>query len=341
MYKMQTHLESIRLRRYFMKKSKDKERRISNLKDMINNVKSDESESVQSNLDDFEYDNEMEEDGELIEYLNEDKVDDIDSYEIDDEFIYHPGKGNEDSVSLEDDSIDEDFLINTNDMDEAYNKEFSEIYENEEFSDEFDDEFEPLDDFLNEKIGKSRILPILGTILGILFIIAGIFVFNSRSDRVIDNVVSGETSFISVVLILIGLLVLIYGIYNLFSLKNPFEGISNSLESVENNDKQDEKTLSKIDDDENTIPKSNIPLDKESYKIGEFNMDDIKNRLKKPTASKDMPVEENIDDIPPAKEKSDYKKGLTSEEIEELEYNQAVREHETIDDIFSEMDDID
>ena len=65
---------------------------------------------------------------------------------------------------------------------------------------------------------------------------------------------------------------------------------------------------------------------------------DKKNKAK---AAEIIPVEENIDNIPPAKEKSDYKKGLTSEEIEELEYNQAVRDHETIDDIFSEIDDID
>ena len=60
-----------------MKDSKDKEHRISNLKSMINHVKEEEEPQP---VDDIE------EDSELIEYLNEDSID-FDKLEIDDEFI--------------------------------------------------------------------------------------------------------------------------------------------------------------------------------------------------------------------------------------------------------------
>ena len=83
-----------------MKDSKEKEHRISNLKDMINNVK-DESD----NLD-------IEEDAELIDYLNEDTTD-FGDLEIDDEFIYRPGDDKENAINLEEKPIDEDFIIKT------------------------------------------------------------------------------------------------------------------------------------------------------------------------------------------------------------------------------------
>ena len=66
-----------------MKDSKEKEHRISNLKDMINNVKEEDE------IDNY---GDIEEDNELIEYLNEDSDSDFEKLEIDDEFIYHPSR---------------------------------------------------------------------------------------------------------------------------------------------------------------------------------------------------------------------------------------------------------
>ena len=84
-------------------------------------------------------------------------------------------------------------------------------------------------------------------------------------------------------------------------------------------------------------------MDKESYKIGEFNIKDLKYKFKKSvsTNKQTSPTQEELDNIPPAREKPDDRKGLTAEEIEELEYQQAVRENESIDDIFAEVDEID
>lgn len=312
-----------------MKGSKEKEHRISNLKDMIDNVK---DETVNSNYE------EVEEDSELIDYLNEDKVD-FDNLEIDDEFIYHPGDEEEYAFNLEDTSIDEDFIIKT-----PKEEEIEDSSDNSEFDDSEDiigEMSENFDMFVNAKIGRTPILAIVSSVLGIILVLISIFIFQSRSDRVIDNVVSGETNFISVIVLAIGLLLLIYGIYKIFNLRNPVKGITDSINSIEFGEDKKDTEKAKKEETEKIIPKSNIPLDKDSYKIGEFNIGDLKNKLKKPTTSKKpKPITEDIDDIPPAKEKEERKKEPIAEEIEEFDYDQAVLDHETIDDIFAEVEDI-
>ena len=117
--------------------------------------------------------------------------------------------------------------------------------------------------------------------------------------------------------------------------------MSKSIDSVEDENIKAEPAK-KDEENEKTVPKSNIPLDKESYKIGEFSFKDLKNKLKKPSKPKKPapPTQEELDKIPPAKEKPKEKKGLTADEIEEMEYKQAVLENESIDDIFAEVEDI-
>ena len=318
---------------FFMKDSKEKEHRISNLKDMITNVKSENPE------EDVE---EVEEDIELINYLNESPVN-YDDLEIDDEFIYHPGDESEYAINLEENPIDEDFIINT-----PKSEDFDENEENEAegLNDDFTGELsENIDSLFNAKIGKTPILAIVSTVIGAILIIMGAFLFNSRSDRVIDNVVSGETVFIAIIFAIIGLLLVIYGLYKIIGFKNP---VANLMEDINSVDDESEKKTEKKDENKEpeniTIPKSKIPLDKDSYKIGEFDMDDLKSQLKKPSATfkpKAMPIEEDIENIPPAREKSEDKKGLTAEEIEEIEYEQVKLDTESIDDIFAEVEDID
>ncbi|MDO5859346.1 topoisomerase IV [Methanobrevibacter sp.] len=308
-----------------MKDSKEKEHRISNLKEMINSVKDEDI----SNIEDIE------EDSELINYLNENH--DYGDLEIDDEFIYRPDDNEDYAVNLEENPIDEEFLIKT--PNESENSE-----ENSEMDDVGDaitgEISESFDNIMNAKIGRTPVLGVVSTILGLIFIVLAAITFNSRSDKIVDNVISGENSFIVVIFIILGLLLLIYGLYRVIGFKNPLSNISNSIDSIENEDQNESE---KMENDENIIPKSNIPLDKESYKIGEFDFDDLKNNLKKPKTvfkTKTAPIEENIEDIPPAREKPKEKKGLTAEEIEEIEYEQVILENESIDDIFAEVEDI-
>ena len=112
---------------------------------------------------------------------------------------------------------------------------------------------------------------------------------------------------------------------------------------------EEKETLKKAEDkkEEPVIPKSNIPLDKESYKIGEFDMNELKNNLKQSfsktieTPEDETTTEEiNVEDLPPAREKSSDKKGLIKEEIEEMDYEQAQLEGESIDEIFADVEDL-
>ena len=314
-----------------MKDSKEKEHRISNLKEMINNVKDSKEEHI------FE---DIEEDSELIDYLNE-SAKEYDELEIDDEFIYHPGDEEIDAINLEENNIDENFMIKTPNESEENSEEELEA---DEFADEFGDEFageisEGFDAIFNAKIGRTPVIGVISTILGLIFIVLAAITFQSRSDKIVDNVISGENSFIVVIFLIIGLSLLIYGLYRVIGFKNPLSTITTSIDSIQN----DEDVENEEKEDENIIPKSNIPLDKESYKIGEFNFDELKNNLKKPktiSKPKTAPIEENIDDIPPAREKPEEKKGLTAEEIEEIEYEKAVLDNESIDDIFAEVENI-
>lgn len=313
-----------------MKESK-KEHRISNLKNMINNVKDDNEINP---ID------ELEEDSELIEYLNENTID-FDELEIDDEFIYHPGDEDGSAINLDENKIDEDFIIKTPNVEENEEEDIDDFTE-----DIVGDISENFDNVINAKIGGKPILAIFSTILGVILLILSVFIFQSRSDRVIDNVVAGETSFMFIIFLIIGLLLVFYGVYRLLNIKNPFEKITSSIDDIDHDKKDDdENTETKTEEPSpNVIPKSKIPLDKDSYKVGEFNMDDLKSSLKKPTDSKKKPqpkIEENIDDIPPAKEKPAEKKGLTNEEIEEMEYEQVKLDTESIDDIFAEVEEID
>ena len=310
-----------------MKDSKEKEHRISNLKNMIDNASANDVEEPSEDI---------EEDIELINYLNE-NPDDFEDLEIDDEFIYHPDEDDGNAINLEETSIDEDYIIKT--PSEKKMEEKDEDGESDEYDEFAGDMSESFDNIIHAKVGRTPILAIVSAFLGLILIAISAFIFSSRSDRIIDNVVSGETNFISLIFLIFGVLLFIYGAYKIFGFRNPLENLSNSIDSIED-DTKIESTKDKPE--ENVVPKSNIPLDKESYKIGEFNIKDLKNKLKKPSTPKKPapPTQEELDEIPPAREKPKEKKGLTAEEIEEMEYKQAVLENESIDDIFAEVEDI-
>ena len=321
-----------------MKDSKDKENRISNLKNMFDHMNDDEteekSEEKKDELDDIE------EDEELINFLNEG----MEEYELDDEYIYRPGKDSIEAVNLENDAeIDENFIIET-DINEKIDKESQVVNKASGYEDAINENF---DNMVNFKIGEKPILAIVSLILGIIFIIASVIVFNSGTDRIVDNVVSGENNFLVVLLIIIGALLIIYGLFKILNVKNPFDSMFDSM----NDDEEPTEKLQKAEEkpEEPTIPKSNIPLDKESYKIGEFDMDELKSSLKKSfskTVNKPEKtheeVEEEIDveNLPPAREKDPDDKGLIKEEIEERDYEQAQLDGESIDEIFADVEDL-
>lgn len=305
---------------FLMKESDDTEHRISNLKHMIDSV-NEEDEEVN---DDYE----IEEDSELIDYLNEDK-NNFDDLEIDDEYIYHPGDEDSYNINAEENPIDEEFIIKTPKIDDT-----EESNENDEFTDnlamEIGDNF---DTVVNAKIGKTPLIAIVSSVFGIILIIASLFIFQSRADRLVDNVVSGETNFIFIMVLIVGVLFLIYGLFKIFNLKNPFSNIMDSIEKdMENTPEKEEE---KEKPSENTLPKSEIPLDKDSYKIGEFKMEKLTDSLT--TTAPDF---EELGEIP-LSEPSQKNKNKKTEKESEKESKKEEVDTESIDEIFAEVDDID
>ena len=296
-----------------MTDSGEKEHRISNLKNLINNMNEEDDESFED----------IEEDSELIEYLNEDTTD-YDVLEIDDEFIYRPNDDSETPVNLEENPIDENYIINTPKTDDGEDDDVSELEELEDLNLDFSSDIsENFDNVINAQIAGKPLLGIVSSILGVIFIIISFFIFQSRSERIIDNVVSGESNFLFIIFLFIGLLMLIFGIFKLLGLHNPLESITTRIDSVEK-----ESTSKKAEKETpvKTIPKSKEPINRDSYKIGEFKMDDLKVSFKKP---------ENHDEKEIVKKQS----GLITKEIEEIENEQAKLDGESIDDIFAEIDD--
>lgn len=319
-----------------MKDSEDKESRISHLKNMFDHMNNEDTEE-KSEIKQDEYDD-IEEDEELINFLNETN----DDYEINDEYIYHPGKDDHEALNLEEDAeIDENFIIETN-INEKLDEGLPVINEPREFEGDITENF---DNLVNIKIGEKPVLAIISLILGIIFIVSSVVVYNSGTERIIDNVVSGENNFLVVILIIIGVLLIIYGVFKIFNIKSPFDKMIDSINEIED----EKENLKKVEDkkEEPILPKSNIPLDKEAYKIGEFNIDELKSTLKnsfsKTVKKSEEPIKEeeiDVENLPPAREKSADDKGLIKEEIEERDYKQAKLDGESIDEIFADVKDL-
>ena len=307
-----------------MKDSENTEHRISNLKDMINNINEDENKEEE----------ELEEDSELIDYLNENRTN-YDDLEIDDEYIYHPSDEDGEVLNLDDAEINEDYIIKT-----PKTKDFDESDEFDDFNNDIAGEItDNIDNMLNAKIKGKPILGIASTIIGVIFIIISIVIFESRADRLIDNVSSGETNFIFIIFLIIGLLILIYGVFKLLNINNPFDNMTSSIESVEKSKKKETPEVKKEEPSEKIIPKSNIPLDKESYKIGEFKVED----LNTPNETSDFEEKINEEDTEEFKTISldEEEASTVSEKENKKEEADSESDSDSIDDIFAEMDEMD
>ena len=200
---------------------------------------------------------------------------------------------------------------------------------------------EGFDNLLNTKIGGTPIIGIISLAIGILLLIGSLIMFTGASDRVIDNVSSGEHNSIMVFTIILGILFVIIGAYKIFGFKH-VDKLADSIKNIDNKEKSEKEEIKKPK--EKIIPKSNIPLDKESYKIGEFDIGEFKENLKKPVSKINESTktkQTTLDDVPPAKERPEEEKGLSQEEIEEIEYEKASLDNESIDDIFSNVEEID
>lgn len=109
---------------------------------------------------------------------------------------------------------------------------------------------------LNKKI---PLLLIIGIAIGLIFVLIGILMLSGGSDRVVDNVVFGENAASSVFFILIGFLLIGITIFKVFSKKNIFGGIFNTIgnfESSQNTNIQNKEEKIKTNNDINDASKS-------------------------------------------------------------------------------------
>ena len=309
-----------------MKKSKENEHRISNLKDMLSNIQ-DQEESLDDAEDVFDVDDttEYEEDEELLEYLHGNELK-PNKYEIDDEFIYHPNKSQQNTVrNLEANEINEDFIINTKLNDSEFsedNNEYDNYYEEESPLD-FDSEISKnFDNMVNAKFGEIPVIGIVSLIVGTFAIISALLMITTASDRVVDSVTSGEHNSILAVLLITGILLIFCGIYKVTGFKH-LGKLTDSIKNIEKEPIKKQKT-----EEEPSTEDLTPQIDKDSYKIGEFKPKKSKSDFNKKTK------QTTLDNIPLAQRK------LTEKEIEEIEYRKARLDTESIDDIFANVEDI-
>jgi len=339
-----------------MKDSKEKEHHISHLKDLMEGVK-ETSEEKPDDADEIE-EYEVVDADELIHELNAEEKQNFEeeTFEIDEEFIYSPNKDSEEAEILEE--IDEDFIITTeiNDSETDYEKDV--LYDSE---DKISEQF---NNIVHARVGNYPIMAVVSLAVGIILLIVSIFLLITQtSERVIDSVASGELNVIIVIAAFIGILLIIIGIYKLFSLKNPFGDLTKKIDNIEKEEKKTKKEPQIKEEEKKVIPKSKIPLNREDYKIGEFDISSIKTNFKesssdieeikaikseKPTFNKTTSVDKEINEeepthkeeenIEPVKEEKEEKK--TDNNKEDEEYKKAQLDNESIDEIFSGIEEI-
>ena len=124
---------------------------------------------------------------------------------------------------------------------------------------------------------KFPILPILGLAIGILFIMIGTLVFLGNSDKVVDNVISGENSVLSVFIGFIGVIFISLSLLKIFSSRNPFGNVFNVIKDFESEDHGNTEVES--EDPENVEVElkdyKNIKVESEDYESNEDNTNEI------------------------------------------------------------------
>ena len=85
---------------------------------------------------------------------------------------------------------------------------------------------------------SASIISIVGFIVGFAILLIGITYYASSSDRVVDNVLSGETAGLAIFLVIIGLIILGFSLLNLFSSSKSSFIIDtfNSIKSIDYDD---------------------------------------------------------------------------------------------------------
>ena len=184
------------------------------------------------------------------EYQDLEESDAFDDESIEGGVIINPNLDDSIEANVIESTEDVDLKENTDSIDEEASDEAGESFDSDE---EIDDEDSFIavkdsdvalaDEDVEEKIGKSSaqgvlinnkekssdskksldifdsstLLTIVGFIVGLAILIIGITYYASSSDRVVDNVLSGETAGLAIFLVIIGLIIIGFSLLKFFS----------------------------------------------------------------------------------------------------------------------------
>ena len=205
------------------------------------------------------------------EYLDLEESDAFDDESIEGGVIINPNLDDSIEANVIESTEDVDLKENTDSIDDEAGVESSESFDSDE---EIDDEDSFIavkdsdvalaDDDVEEKIGKSSaqgvlinnkekssdpkksldifdsstMFTLVGFIVGLAILIIGITYYASSSDRVVDNVLSGETAGLAIFLVIIGLIIIGFSLLKFFSSSKSSLIIDtfNSIKSIDYDD---------------------------------------------------------------------------------------------------------
>lgn len=203
----------------------------------------------------YEVSNDYEDDVDEIipihnEYEDLEESDAFDDESIEGGVIINPNVDDSIEANVIESTEDVDLKENTDSIDDEASDESSESLDSDEeiddedsFIAQKDSDVALVDEDVEEKIGKSSaqgvlinnkekssdskksldifdsstILTLVGFIVGLAILIIGITYYASSSDRVVDNVLSGETAGLAIFLVIIGLIIIGFSLLKFFS----------------------------------------------------------------------------------------------------------------------------
>ena len=203
----------------------------------------------------YEVSNDYEDDVDEIipihnEYEDLEESDAFDDESIEGGVIINPNVDDSIEANVIESTEDVDLKENTDSIDDEASDESSEsldsdeeIYDEDSFIAQKDSDVALADEDVEEKIGKSSaqgvlinnkekssdskksldifdsstMLTLVGFIVGLAILIIGITYYASSSDRVVDNVLSGETAGLAIFLVIIGLIIIGFSLLRFFS----------------------------------------------------------------------------------------------------------------------------
>ena len=203
----------------------------------------------------YEASNDFEDDEDEIipihnEYKDLDESDAFDDESIEGGVIINPNLDDSIEANVIESTEDVDLKENTDSIDDEAGVDASESFDSDEeiddedsFVAQKDSDVALADEDVEEKIGKSSaqgvlinnkekssdssksldifdsstLLTIVGFIVGFAILIIGITYYASSSDRVVDNVLSGETAGLAIFLVIIGLIIIGFSLLKFFS----------------------------------------------------------------------------------------------------------------------------